>query len=183
MPDLDDPRYDRIRRLPIAVPSAWRPTGAPEVGGLRGIGFDEESELLLIESAGGKEVFDCTTGERVAHDPEAASTFAEEVRLESHGVGPLDGKVIRVCGLFGGGLPLMTLDGWSVELVHHSWPHVASLVLTPPGASLWDPAKARNCCKLAETEAPLAFGFSHTGRSIVLAHSHNLEIWTRAIGD
>jgi hypothetical protein len=125
-------------------------------------------------------VFDCTTGQRVARDPDAGSTFAEEVRLESHGIGPLAGKVIRVCGLFGGGLPLMTLDGWSVELVHHSWPHLASLVLIPPGATLWDPAKARHCCKLAETEAPLAYGFSHTGQSLILAHSHTLEMWTRA---
>jgi hypothetical protein len=179
VPDLDDPRYDRIRRMPISVPSTWRSIGAIPVGGLRGVGFDEEEELLLVESVSGKGVFDCTTGERIARDPEAVSTFAEEVRLESRGIGPLDGKTIRVCGLFGGGLPLMTLDGWSVELVHHNWPHVASLVLVPSGASLWDPAKARNCCKLAETEAPLAYGFSHTGQSLILAHSHTLEIWTR----
>ena len=96
------------------------------------------------------------------------------------GIGPLAGKVIRVCGLFGGGLPLMTIDGWSVELVHHHWPHVASLVLVPPGASLWDPVKARHCCKLAETEAPLAYGFSHTGQTLLLAHSHTLVMWARA---
>ena len=180
MPDLDDPRYDRIRRMPLAVPSAWREAGVAHYGGVRGVGFDQDSELLLVESSDGKGVFDCATGQRVARDPDAASTFAEEVRLESHGIGPLAGKVIRVCGLFGGGLPLMTLDGWSVELVHHSWPHVASLVLIPPSASLWDPAKARQCCKLAETEAPLAYGFSHTGQSLILAHSHTLEMWTRA---
>jgi hypothetical protein len=165
--------------MPIAVPSAWRSVGAFPVGGLRGVGFDEERELILVESVSGKGVFDCTSGERIARDPEAVSTFAEEVRLESRGIGPLEGKTIRVCGLFGGGFPLMTLDGWSVELVHHSWPHLASLVLIPPGASLWDPAKARHCCKLAETEAPLAYGFSHTGQSLVLAHSHTLEMWTR----
>ena len=180
MPDLNDPRLDRIRRMPITLSSAWRLAGGASVFGMRGVGFDEDSELLLVESAGGKDVFDAATGERVAHDPEAGSTFAEEVRLESHGMGPLEGKIIRVGGTFGGGLPLMTLDGWAVELVHHAWPHVASLVLVPPGASLWDDAKARNCSKLAETEAPLAYGFSHTGQSLVLAHSHTLEMWTRA---
>ena len=180
MPDLNDPTYDRIRRMPTGVPPAWRAVASQAIRGLRGVGFAEDSELLLVESSGGKDVFDAETGERVAHDPEAGSTFAEEVRLESHGIGPLDGKTIRVCGLFGGGLPLMTLDGWALELVHHSWPHLASLVLVPPGASLWDPAQARNCVKVAETEAPLASGFSHTGRSLVLAHSHTLEIWTRA---
>lgn len=166
--------------MPMNVPSAWRAVVGASVGGLRGVGFDEDSELLLVESSGGKDVFDCTTGERTAHDPEAGSTFAQEVRLESHGIGPLAGKVIRVCGIFGGGLPLMTLDGWGVELVHHSWPHLASLVLIPRGASLWDSAQVRHCAKLAETEAPLAYGFSHTGQSLVLAHSHTLEIWTRA---
>ena len=180
MPDLNDPTYDRIRRMPIGTVPAWRAAGSARVRGLRGVGFDEDSELLLVESSGGKDVFDAATGQRVASDPEAGSTFVEEVRLESHGIGPLAGKVIRVCGLFGGGLPLMTLDGWGVELVHHAWPHVASLVLVPPGASLWDPSKARNCAKVAETEAPLACGFSHTGQSLILAHSHTLEMWTRA---
>ncbi len=166
--------------MPVAVPPAWRAVGNSSIRGLRGVGFDEESELLLVESSGGKEIYDAASGDRVAHDPDAGSTFAEEVRLESHGIGPLTGKVIRVCGIFGGGLPLMTLDGWGVELVHHSWPHLASLVLIPRGASLWDPPKARHCVKLAETEAPLAYGFSHTGQSLVLAHSHTLEIWARA---
>lgn len=169
--------------MPIAVPSAWREGGVAHVGGVRGVGFDWESELLLVESVDGKGVFDGTTGERVARDRDAVSAFAEEVRLESHGIGPLEGKVIRVCGLFGGGLPLMTLDGWSLELVHHNWPHVASLVLVPEGASLWDPAQARRCCKLAETEAPLAYGFSHTGQSILLAHRHMLQTWTRVSDD
>lgn len=179
MPDLNDPTYDRIRRMPIALPSGWRQADVAHVTGVRGVGFDEDGELLLVESHEGKAVFNCTTGACVARDPEAGSTFAEQVRLESHGIGPLAGKVIRVCGIFGGGLPLLTLEGWSVELVHHNWPHVASLVLVPQGASLWDPAKARHCCKLAETEAPLAYGFSHSGQTLLLAHSHNLELWGR----
>lgn len=180
MPDLSDPQFDRVRRMPLAAPPEWRALGATAVGGLRGVGFDEETELLLVESTNGKGIFDCSKGERVARDPEAGSPFTDEVRLQSQGIGPLAGQVIRVCGIFGGGLPLMTLDGWSVELIHHFWPHVASLVLIPRGASIWDPAQFRNCRKIAETEAPLAYGFSHTGQSLVLAHSHSLEIWTRA---
>jgi len=183
MPDLDDPRIDRIRRMPVEVPEPWRALGKFAVGGLRGVGFDDSSELLLVESTNGKGVFDCATGERIARDPDADSTFDEEVRLQSRGIGPLADKTIRVCGLFGGGLPLMTLDGWAVEMIHHTWPVVASLVLIPSGASVWEPAKARLCSKLAETEAPLAFGFSHTGQSLVLAHSHTLEIWSRMSGD
>lgn len=166
--------------MDIGAPPPWRGLGQVEVGGLRGVGFDAASELLLVESSSGKIVFDCSTGEQIARDPDAGSTFDEEVRLEAHGIGPLAGKIIRVCGLFGGGLPLMTLDGWAIELAHHSWPHVASLVLVPSGASVWEPAQARNCSKLAETEAPLAYGFSHTGQSLIVAHSHTLEIWTRA---
>jgi hypothetical protein len=176
---LDDPRIDRIRRMPIGVPEPWRAMGQVAIGGLRGVGFDEGSELLLVESSSGKDVFNCATGERIAGDANAGSTLEEEIRLQTSGIGPLANKTIRVCGLFGGGLPLFTLDGWGVELVHHSWPSVASLVLVPSGASLWEPAKARLCSKLAETEAPLAFGFSHTGQSLILAHSYVLEMWTR----
>ncbi len=166
--------------MPVGEPPPWREVNGAHLGGLRGVGFDEDSELLLVESSAGKGVFDCATGERIARDREAQSTGYEEVRLESRGIGPLEGKLIRVCGICGGGLPLLTLDGWSVELVHHSWPDVASLVLLPANAFLWDPAKARGCRKLAEIEAPLAYGFSHTGQSLVVAHSHTLRIWTRA---
>lgn len=180
MADDDDPMQDRIARLPIALPPAWRAVAEPAFRGLRGMGFDVDGELLLVESISGKSVIDCATGQRVAHDPEAGITPDEEVRLESHGVGPLAGKTIRMCGLFGGGLPMMTLDGWTVELVHHHWPHQASVVLVPRGLSIWEPAQIRHCFKLAETEAPRACGFSHTGQSLILARSHALHIWTRA---
>jgi hypothetical protein len=180
VPDLNDPRYDRIRRMPITEHPVWRAVGSAHYGGVYGVGFDLDSELLLTESSDGKAVFDCTTGERVARDRDAHSTGEEEVRLETRGIGPLADKPVRIGGLFGGGLPLLTLDGWSVELVHHAWPDVASLVLIPPGSILWDPARARHCCKLAECEAPLAYGFSHTGQSLVLAHSHMLQIWSRS---
>jgi hypothetical protein len=166
--------------MPLSVPEPWRAMGQVSIGGLRGVGFDEVGELLLVESSSsGKDVFDCATGERVATDSNAGSTLEEEIRLQTSGIGPLANKTIRVCGLFGGGLPLFTLDGWGVELVHHSWPSVASLVLVPSGASLWEPTGARLCSKVAETEAPLAFGFSHTGRSLILAHTYTLEMWTR----
>ena len=180
MAALDDPRIDRIRRMPVSTPEPWRAIGQVAIGGLRGVGFDEASELLLVEStSSGKDVFDCATGERVASDPNAGSTLDEEIRLQTAGIGPLAGKTIRVCGLFGGGLPLFTLDGWGVELVHHSWPSLASLVLVPSGVSLWEPAGTRQCSRVAETEAPLGYGFSHTGKSLILAHSHSLEMWTR----
>ncbi len=166
--------------MPIGDPPQWRGAGGAHYGGVYGVGFDVDSELLLVESSNGKAVFDCTTGERIGRDPEAHSSGEDEVRLQARGIGPIEGKVVRMCGLFGGGLPLLTLDGWSLELVHHSWPDVASLVLNPPGSIWWDAARARNCSKLAECEAPLAYGFSHTGQSLILAHSHSLQIWTRA---
>lgn len=178
--DIDDPTHDWIRQLPIGVPSAWRAVAGPSLRGVRGVGFEVDSELLLVEWTDGKSIVDCVTGQRVAHDPEAAITPDEEVRLESHGVGPLAEKIVRVCGLFGGGLPLMTLDGWTVELVHHHWPHLASVVLVPRGLSIWEPTQIRHCFKLAETEAPRACGFSHTGQSLILARGHILQIWTRA---
>jgi hypothetical protein len=85
------------------------------VGGLFGVGYATASELLLVLSSQGRGVFDCATGERLARDYEESHKFFDPIRLTAVGFGPLDGQAIRIAGLFGGGLPLTTLDGWYLE--------------------------------------------------------------------
>jgi hypothetical protein len=51
----------------------------------------------------------------VARDYEEAHDYFDSIRLLAQGFGPLEGKPIRMTGLFGGGLPRSTEDGWFVE--------------------------------------------------------------------
>ncbi len=40
--------------------------------------------------------------------------YEREHLLEAEGTGPIEGQTIRVCGLFGGGLPTITEDNWAI---------------------------------------------------------------------
>src|SRR5262249_51453755 len=111
----------------------WRPHPAYAVGGLFGVGYAAGSDLLLVLSSQGRGVFDCVTGEKLARDHEEAHDFFDPVRLIAEGFGPLAGQPVRIAGLFGGGLPLTTSDGWGLEPQARAWP-THSVFLTAPGA-------------------------------------------------
>jgi hypothetical protein len=110
---------DRITASAVeAPPPPWRLVGGSAVGLLTDVGFARGSDLLLVVSSNGRGVFDCATGERIARDrtvPDADSADWQDCfELEAQGIGPLKGQIIRTAGLFGGGLPSITRDGWSV---------------------------------------------------------------------
>ncbi len=92
------------------------------------------------------------------------------------GFGPLDGREIRVCGLVGGGLPTQTDDGWGVEALSIDWPDTSLLLLGkyesiyPPASRFW---------KLAIERELRGFGFSYTGRTLLIAISSDVTIWKR----
>src|SRR5215813_5292756 len=96
----------RIRTAPISNPPLpWKRLVVQAVGGLTEVGFGEDSDFLLIVSSQGRGVVDCRTGERVARDrTEPDDSWYDERRLLATGIGPLEGKAIRLAGLHGGGL-------------------------------------------------------------------------------
>jgi hypothetical protein len=98
------------------------------VGGLTEVGFGDDSDLLLIVSSQGRGVVDCRTGERVARDrADPDDSWYDERRLLAEGIGPLEGKTIRLAGLHGGGLLNCGQQGWSVEALALDWPDVSLL--------------------------------------------------------
>jgi hypothetical protein len=97
------------------VPAPWKLVVTFAVGGLRSVGFDRESENLLVVSSQGRGVIDCLTGEKVARDYE--EYYENETSLEAQGISILSDRIIRMSGLFGGGLPIITEDGWQLECV------------------------------------------------------------------
>jgi hypothetical protein len=165
-------------------PAPWRRIGIFAVGGLTDVGFAPHSNLLLVVSSAGRGIIDCSTGDRVARDPSVPeddeNDWQDRFHLEAEGIGPLAGQAIRTAGLFGGGLPLLTSDGWRVERLALEWPE-ESLLLVPPEADLYSEYLGRPAAfsKLAVESEVRAWGFSPTGRSLVLATSSDLTVWGR----
>lgn len=168
----------RVRKLPVSRPPApWRKATCAAVGGLWEVGFAPESDLLLVVSAQGRAVFDCSTGERVARDrAEPADSWYSEFSLSAIGIDPLHDVRINLAGLHGGGLTQFTRDGWWVDTLTLEWPE-HHLLLGGPGSWLFD--QSSTFYKLAVELEVRAFGFSETGRSLVLATSSDVGIWHR----
>ena len=64
-----DPLRNKIRALhKVPPPNPWRTVGTVAVGGLRSVGFDRQSDLLLVVSIQGRGIIDCLSGAKVARD-------------------------------------------------------------------------------------------------------------------
>jgi hypothetical protein len=82
-----------IRAAPISPPlPPWIGLATHAIGGLTGVGFANNSDLLLVVSSQGRGVFDCRTGQRIARDrTEPEVSWCDEYRLRAIGIGPLEG--------------------------------------------------------------------------------------------
>jgi hypothetical protein len=154
------------------VPLPWRRLPVYAVGGLFQVGYAPGSDLLLVLSSQGRGVFDCIGGQKLARDHAEAHDFFDPIRLTAKGVGPLDGQLVRMAGLYGGGLPLTTADGWGLEVQARTWP-THSVFLSAPGSREPVCIGDDGACELR------ACGFSETGRSFVIATSCDLTMFTR----
>lgn len=166
----------------VGLPALWQRSGCLPIGGLIGVGFAEDRDLLLVLSVDGRGVIDCATGSKVARDrsPDCSGDagWHHESRLKAVGIGPLADVTVRVAGLHGGGLPTCTEDGWRVESFVFD-PCDPDLVLVPPGATFWAPNAPLT--RLAAGAGELrAFGFSYTGKSLVIATSADVTIFYRS---
>lgn len=170
----------RIDAAPVTEePSAWRRVGEHSVGGLTDIGFANDSDLLIVLSGQGRGLFDCTTGERVGRD-HSTDYPHDERNLTTTGFGVLNGQAIRTAGLAGGGLPTGTHDGWCVHRFALHWPEEI-LLLTPPGHWIYGdaPSMGSDFYRLGADSEVRAFGFSPTGRSLIIATGSDLVILTK----
>jgi hypothetical protein len=175
---------ERFRYLdgiaPETILGPWQKLANVAVGGLHHIGFAAKSDLLLVMSVSGRGVVDCATGIKIARDD--GEYYPDFGSLEAEGVGPLQGQQITVAGNSGGGLPHATEDGWLIELHPLSWPD-EELFLCPPGQSmLWSPTGTEpRLFKIKPFPSSLVtYGFSPTGKCMVIATSSELEIYSRA---
>ena len=175
------PVMKKIQKASVgAPPPPWEALPVFAVGGLVEVGFAEGGELLLVISSQGRGVIDCSTGEKVARDSSSpddpSCSWFDDSLLIADGIGPLEGRRIRLSGLSGGGLPRGTPDGWNIESIVLDWPH-ASLLLVSPWQSIFQ--DTAQFAKLGVESEVRAFGFSYTGNTLVLATSSDLTIWKK----
>jgi hypothetical protein len=166
----------RMRELRTRTPpEPWNPGAPVGIGGLTCVGFGEAGgrEYLLVISHDGRGVFD-VDGTRVARDASAMSDdWHDPYALSAVGIGPLDGMRVPVAGLWGGGLPLMTRDGWTVERVPVDWPDERIILRAPFPA---DEMIQIHDETLFEVRAA---GFSPSGAALVIASSGEFTLITR----
>jgi len=177
-----DPVRKVLKSLKVdAPPSPWKKLGMVAIGGLRAVGFDKASELLLVVSSSGRGVIECTTCTKLARDD--AEYYDREEHLEAEGIGPLNDKIVRMSGILGGGLPTSTPDGWSSEVVTLEWPE-NDILLVEPYCSIYDvlynkPSKFK---KIGSESELRACGFSFTGNTFIVASSSDIAIFGRTNG-
>ncbi|MFI9150131.1 hypothetical protein [Streptomyces sp. NPDC053367] len=179
---------DRLLSVPeVEAPAPWRRVWdrGTAVGGLLGVGFAtgpaDGRDLVLVESTAGLGLFDAETGERLARDRDPDHDGPEWERdLTCPGIGPLAGTPVRMAGLYGGGLHSGASGGWVVEVVGPEWPHHRVLLSrgtsmpyrVPHGEGWWHVFDANR----SELRAA---GFSPSGRTLAVATSSDLILWTR----
>ncbi len=174
---------ERLRNMKQQDPPfPWRRRTSTTVAALSDVGYSSDSDLLLVISNDGRGVFDCLTGKLVAREPGIAWEHAgfDGIHLTAMGIGPLEGKQIRVAGQHGGGLPVYTSDGWYLQIVSPNWPF-SSVILIPSANRFSDPFSLEGATKVSPTgeEELIAYGFSETGRSFIVAQTHTLDIFSR----
>lgn len=184
----------RLRERFLAVPqttppSPWRPVWDQRnpIGGLLGIGFAVHPttgrDLVMVVSRDGHGLFDAVTGEKLDRDrdPDPDSSTPDAIPdLCCPGLGPLTGTRVPIAGLFGGGLHTTTHDGWSVEVVSPQWPHHRVLLSIDGGFPHDGPHGERWWHVFDSTYSTLrAAGFSPSGRTLAVATSSDITLWTR----
>ncbi|SDN11324.1 hypothetical protein [Streptomyces wuyuanensis] len=181
---------ERLLSVPVVPPPApWRPVldWCIPIGGLLGIGFalepDGDRDLVMVVSVDGHGLFDAVTGERIARDraPDPDTSTPDGVPdLSVPGLGPLDGSRVRIAGLFGGGLHTTTVDGWTLETVSPEWPNDRVLLSVDGGIPHDGPHGERWWHIFDSDHSELrAAGFSPSGRTLAVATSSDLTLWTR----
>lgn len=171
-----EPVRHRIRTTPVSLPPRpWTRLSVHAIGGLTEVGFADDSDLLLVVTSQGRGVIDCRSGDRVARDrTEPDDGWYDERRLRAFGIGPLEGRLIRLAGLHGGGLLRGGRDGWWIDAITLDWPDV-SLLLGGPWGWIYDGKTP--IVKVAVEREIRAFGFSDTGESFVIATSSDLAVF------
>jgi hypothetical protein len=91
------------------LPTPWKRVVVAAVGGLTAVGYTSDGQYLLVTSHSGRGLFDLHSGARIARHPDDG---LRDDLLAARGIGPVEGQMVGVAGLWGGALKGETTDGW-----------------------------------------------------------------------
>ena len=180
---------DRCLAAPVMpAPEPWHPVldNRTPIGGLLGIGFATHPgtghDLVMVVSNDGHGLFNASTGEKIARDrdpdPETGTPDGHP-DLACPGLGPIAGVPVRIAGLFGGGLHTSAPGGWTMDVVSPEWPHHRVLLSTDGGLHKGQAGETWWHIFDADYSELRAAGFSPSGRTLAVATSSDLSLWTR----
>lgn len=159
-----------IRHIPKSLPSKWQRVGTLSVGGLTHVGFSEaKTGKLVCISSQGQSVIDCESLE---------VQFEEENYDELNLIaisGILDGEMVSLAGISGGGLRRNNIFGDYLDLVYPDYPKVQVILFSEYSHWMTKPEQA---CVIAEDYEIKAYGFDKTGKHLVVAGT-DVEIYHR----
>ena len=127
--------------------------------------------MLLVISHAGRGLIEVSSGERVARDyevPTVSSSWIDDQEMSVEGIGPAQNQWFSVVGLWGGELKPSNHDHWSVHSKSSGNQDVPYIRHAQSGAK-W----------LVDTPVTeiRAFGFSPSGRILVLATSSEVSAY------
>ena len=180
--------HDRLRLLLEQVAedlsdSPWSQGTFAAIGGLTEVGWSRDGAHLLVLSSSGRGVIAPATGEVLARDRRLESGDFDLEHVEAVAMRPIEDALVSVAGLSGGGLALMTADGWSLEIHAPRWPF-HDVILAKAGSSLLfelsQPGRhLAGCRRVARCLEFRAAGFAPGGRHFVVATSDGLQLFWR----
>ena len=166
-----------IMSLPFQEsPDGWVKYGEFAVGGLQYIGFSDHSQYLLIVSSSGRGIIDVHTQKKIARDPLCEGDWLDEQRLLCQGIGPLEGQLIPITGIGGGGLPIASALGDSLYLAAPLFP-CYDVVYQPPGQNCLLTSHSKNCILMYRGYVNY-YGFSPDG-NIMIVVDEDIHLWIR----
>jgi hypothetical protein len=158
--------------LPISHCARWRSVLFAAVGGLTEIGFSGAEATLLVMSHDGRGLFDLATGRRIARDdeqPAPNTLWMDRTARRVQGIGPSGDEWFAMAGLWGGALQTVSPTGWTVAVQGRGRDERAYVTARR------DRTKWLVGTPLGEIRA---FGFSGSGRHLVLATSSDVSVFS-----
>lgn len=169
-----------IKEKPLGtVRSPWKLKNEFAVGGLHAIGFDPNSETLVVVSSNGQAIYDCITGERIYRNHE--NDGYDHKLLSARRLDQKESAPIPMSGIHGGGLRHITDDGWSLQTEHYAYPR-SHLILVPPLGSLSEMPGTRYKQDFDVIACEYEFrvwGFSWSGNTFVWSDEADVRIYNR----
>ncbi len=160
----------------------WNKIGFQSVGGLREVGFIEDTDYLMVLGRG-RTIFNCLTNEKTARDRQ--DYYVENWDASTGIIEGFDlfvGKQI-LCGGFEYPDSMLkeTKDKWGIKIEQDIRPdYKKELKEAEVMYLISERGNVKIEVKVFHYSITRAYGFSKTGKSFIVAESDGVTMWVRA---